>query len=86
MPGSLRSCPKNKQTKKHMVLMQDSVEMQEREAGRTRTPKTLNRTIKDFDIFFPPEARERFLRNLSIRTKIMASGQNTSQQIDEETR
>lgn len=33
--------------------MQDSVEMQEREAGRTRTPKTLNKTIKDFDIFFP---------------------------------
>ena len=57
-----------------------------REAGRTRTPKTLNRTIKDFDIFFPPEAMERFLRNLSIRTKIMASGQITSQQIDEETR
>ena len=57
-----------------------------REAGRTRTPKTLNRTIKDFDIFFPPEAMERVLRNLSISTKIMASGQITSQQIDEETR
>ena len=66
--------------------MQDSVEMQERETGRTRTPKTLNRTIKDFDIFFPPEAMERVLRNLSISTKIMASGQITSQQIDEETR
>ena len=29
---------------------------------------------------------ERFLRNLSIGTKIMASGQTTSRQIDEETR
>ena len=69
-----------------MALLQDSVEMQEREAGRTRTPKTLMGPFRSLMFFFPPEAMERFLRNLSIRTKIMASGQITSRQIDEETR
>ena len=68
-----------------MALLQDSVEMQEREAGRTRTPKTLMGPLRILMFFFPPEAMERFLRNLSIRTKIMASGQITSWQKDRET-